>query len=365
MWGASVDASQYPAGKWALGALIGFSVGYCAGTKAAAESSSQQQQEEEKETEEEVEVRAQPLCSDGPTAARLEWLKQLRRCHRKQRRCPLGPPVPMSEDDGEASSQHRIAGTVAYPREGRSPDGSTLARVQRQVVHGDALSWLDSVDVIPGHVVTSLPDICELQHVDTVPQYRAWFEGTVALILSKLAPRAVLVLYQSDGRHGGLWLDKSHIAQRAAESCGARLLWHKICVWHTDLGVYRALAARGHNGRPKYTHLLAFSKELRGSDEAVLASATPDVVARGSMPWARAMGADACVVACLLVRALAERDPCSAGAPSQQKLVLDPFCGQGTVLAVANELGLDSLGIELSAKRCRSALMQRVLSLEQ
>jgi tRNA G10 N-methylase Trm11 len=36
-------------------------------------------------------------------------------------------------------------------------------------------------------------------------------------------------------------------------------------------------------------------------------------------------------------------------------LVVDPFCGHGTVLAVANALGLDALGVELSPRRCRAA----------
>ncbi len=33
-----------------------------------------------------------------------------------------------------------------------------------------------------------------------------------------------------------------------------------------------------------------------------LAATSPDVLSRGVMPWARAMGADACVSACRLVR---------------------------------------------------------------
>ena len=34
---------------------------------------------------------------------------------------------------------------------------------------------------------------------------------------------------------------------------------------------------------------------------------------------------------------------------------MDPFCGQGTVTAMANALGVDSVGIEISPKRCRRA----------
>jgi tRNA G10 N-methylase Trm11 len=37
------------------------------------------------------------------------------------------------------------------------------------------------------------------------------------------------------------------------------------------------------------------------------------------------------------------------------RVVVDPFCGHGTVLAVANEFGLDAVGVELSAKRARKA----------
>jgi len=62
------------------------------------------------------------------------------------------------------------------------------------------------------------------------------------------------------------------------------------------------------------------------------------------MPWSRAMGVDACRLAC---RFLVEN--------TSTRVVVDPFCGKGTVLAVANETGLDAIGVELSAKRCSAA----------
>ena len=37
------------------------------------------------------------------------------------------------------------------------------------------------------------------------------------------------------------------------------------------------------------------------------------------------------------------------------RTVIDPFCGWGTVLAVANALGLAAIGIDLSARMCRRA----------
>jgi tRNA G10 N-methylase Trm11 len=40
---------------------------------------------------------------------------------------------------------------------------------------------------------------------------------------------------------------------------------------------------------------------------------------------------------------------------------VDPFCGYGTVLAVANALGLDAVGVDLSARMCARA---RTLSVD-
>ena len=56
------------------------------------------------------------------------------------------------------------------------------------------------------------------------------------------------------------------------------------------------------------------------------------------------MGASACRVACQFLRD-----------ETDTRVVVDPFCGRGTVLAVANEMGFDALGVDVLAKRCRAA----------
>jgi len=77
----------------------------------------------------------------------------------------------------------------------------------------------------------------------------------------------------------------------------------------------------------------------------------PDVLPdAGFSPWSRAMGVGACRVACRFLRE-----------ETNTRVVVDPFCGRGTVLAVANDLGFDALGVDISAKRCRAA---RTLTLE-
>ena len=62
------------------------------------------------------------------------------------------------------------------------------------------------------------------------------------------------------------------------------------------------------------------------------------------MTWARAMGVEACAATC---RFLQEE--------KGFRTVVDPFCGVGTMLAVANAFGFDSVGVELSAKRAAQA----------
>ena len=56
------------------------------------------------------------------------------------------------------------------------------------------------------------------------------------------------------------------------------------------------------------------------------------------------MGVEACRVALEYLRD-----------ETDTRLVVDPFCGRGTLLAVADAMGMDSLGIELSPGRCRTA----------
>ena len=71
----------------------------------------------------------------------------------------------------------------------------------------------------------------------------------------------------------------------------------------------------------------------------------PDVIQdQGHKPWPRAMGTSACDVACRFLRD-----------ETNTRIVVDPFCGLGTVLAVANRWGMEAVGVELSRQRSRRA----------
>jgi hypothetical protein len=208
----------------------------------------------------------------------------------------------------------------------------------RVVHHADAIPWLRAQGRLAGaSVVTSLPDVSELPALD-LPAWRAWFEDAAALAMDAAPDDGAAIFFQSDIRHGGLWIDKGALVTRAAERAGMGLLFHKI--------VCRKPAGTVTYGRASYSHLLGFSRALRPSPQGSTADVLPD---GGLQPGRTAMGIKACVEACRFV--LAE---------TTTRTVLDPFCGWGTVLAVANALGMDAVGVDISARKCRRARALRI-----
>ena len=110
-------------------------------------------------------------------------------------------------------------------------------------------------------------------------------------------------------------------------------MWHKI--------VCRKAVGEVAFGRPGYAHLLCFSQRQRDEIARSYADVLPST---GEMTWSQATGVAACELACRYVRS-----------HSETRTIVDPFCGVGTVLAVANRLGLDAVGVEIVRKRARKA----------
>jgi hypothetical protein len=203
----------------------------------------------------------------------------------------------------------------------------------RDIVQADAFAWMDAHPApARASVITSLPDVSELSHLD-VEAWKAWFVGAVRRVIRWVPEDGVAVFYQSDIRHDGAWIDKGYLVVRGAEEEGAHLVWHTI--------VCRRPPGTIALGRPSYSHMIA----VRRGPRLAVRSPGPDVLPdAGHMPWSKAMGVEACRVACRFVR-----DDVGS------QVIVDPFCGRGTVLAVANAMGLDAIGVDVGAKRCRAA----------
>ncbi len=181
-------------------------------------------------------------------------------------------------------------------------------------------------------MVTSLPDLSEVPALG-LDGWRRWFDEAAVLTMQGVPDEGVAIFFQSDVNRAGLWVDKGAMVSRAAERAGMALLFHKI--------VCRKPPGTLTYGRASYSHLLGFARVLRPT----LRRATPDVLPDGGFqPGPKAMGVLACVDACRFVLT-----------QTTTRTIVDPFCGFGTVLAVANALGLDAIGVDLSARMCKRA----------
>ena len=203
----------------------------------------------------------------------------------------------------------------------------------REIIQAEALAWLAERPALPGSsVITSLPDVSETPERG-FSGWKTWFVEAARAVLRWTPEPGLVLFFQSDIRASGTWIDKGYLVQRAAEAEGRTLLWHKI--------VCRRPPGTITHGRASYSHLLCFAHtprpELRHPGPDVL----PDA---GYKPWSKAMGVEACRLACRFLRE-----------ESETTLVVDPFCGHGTALAVANHFGFDALGIELSTRKVRAA----------
>lgn len=209
---------------------------------------------------------------------------------------------------------------------------------KRIVFCEDAIVWLNSFR--PNETtsfITSLPDFSEFPSY-SLYDWQLWFMKTAGLIIEKTSPDGVSIFFQSDIKHEGEWIDKAFLIQKAAQESGTRLLWHKIFC--------RVPPGKITFGRPAYSHLLCFSKMLK----ADLSRSTPDVFDdSGEKAWERGMLFEACVES---VKFVAKE--------TQSNLIINPFCGYGSALAMANYFGLRSIGIERSPKRAQRARLLQV-----
>ena len=207
---------------------------------------------------------------------------------------------------------------------------------EREVICADALTWLESQtkETLAGaSLVASMPDISEFSNF-TILEWKEWFTKTAALIMSRTPDDGVAVFYQSDIKFEGEWVDKGYLVQKAAHEQDLALLWHKI-VCRVDPGIATF-------GKPAYSHILCFSKNIRLHD---MSKSTPDVIADlGQKTWVRGMGLDNCLMITKFIKT-----------QTSSKKIVHPFCGEGAILAAANFNGLVGLGIERSPKRAEKA----------
>eukprot|EP00037_Helgoeca_nana_P027611 m.316986 g.316986 ORF g.316986 m.316986 type:complete len:361 (+) comp27553_c0_seq3:3959-5041(+) len=224
--------------------------------------------------------------------------------------------------------------------------GHAPRQFRRRILCADALAVLEAAGDggLGGHVITSLPCKDELSNLGlTYPQYREWFSNAARAVIRACPPDNFVIFYQSDEVcDAGQWHSKFAWIHEVSESMGCTLIWHKIvCILPPDIT---------KNGRrPGYSHMVCVSRNLQSVDAVTL---TDVLSTRGQMLWPKGMGKDACKLACRYIHKRMRR---AHREDEASTTVIDPFCGRGTAIAVANQNSLHGYGIEQSRKRCNAA----------
>lgn len=200
-------------------------------------------------------------------------------------------------------------------------------------MHGDAVAWLaERPGLEDSSVIATIPDVSELGV--SLERWREFFFAAARAALLAAPPDGLALFMQTDIKHEGRWVSKAGLVLRVADELEVPLLFHKI--------VCRRPPGSLIHGRPGYSHILAFSRRARDDADRPTPDVLPDL---GVMPWSHSIGTRAAEAAVTAVRRLS---------PATTRIIV-PFCGIGTILAVANARGFDVVGIERNRKRAEAA----------
>lgn len=188
------------------------------------------------------------------------------------------------------------------------------------------MEWLPMNTYENYSLVTSLPDSAEL-NLDMY-EWRIWFSKAVKVCLAFVSDDLPVIFYQTDRRINKYLESKCGLILSIAKANEFNVIWHKIALKQkpNTLNFFR----------PTYTHVICLSKK------PIATYPTPDVFDDGKVLYKNGIGinsAKLCVEFC----------------KKYSKNIIDPFCGQGTVNAVADFYGMDSIGIDIDKEQSKKA----------
>ena len=198
--------------------------------------------------------------------------------------------------------------------------------MSRKIVCSDAHKWLSKNKAKIFNVVTGIPDHGELGGIN-LDEYLKFLKKSATLIFNNSHTDGYVIFIQTDRKIAGKWIDKSTIINTIAEKLGWQLKWHKI-VLQREIG-------KCDIHRPSYSHMLCYSVNA-GPGEV-----TQDVFPVSSKIYANGTPLIAANFAVDFVKRY-----------SPFKSLVDPFVGQGTVVALAHARGLDAIGIDIDPQQC-------------
>jgi 2-polyprenyl-3-methyl-5-hydroxy-6-metoxy-1,4-benzoquinol methylase len=197
----------------------------------------------------------------------------------------------------------------------------------REVYCDDANIWLlkKRFDIM----ITSLPDMEEVGA--TLEKWQEWIKSTCNNIVNSANNDSIIFFYQTDRKYSGRIIDKKTMISQVFLDSGYNNILSKI--------VLRREPNKMDLFRPTYTNLFGFSKTITSG------GTTPDVIYAGKMIYNNAMGFNAVETCINFLKA-----------KKITGTILDPFCGQGSVLKIANQLGYDAIGVDILQEQVNKAI---------
>lgn len=193
--------------------------------------------------------------------------------------------------------------------------------MSKKIINADALEWLRE-NRAPA-IFTSPPDADEIGR--TPAEWEDWFK--MALTMCLAASDGPVAFYVTDRKGDGKTYSKASLIFQIIAEAKASLTWHKI-VLRRDVG-------KVDIHRPGFTHLIAINGKP--------GTATADTIRRGNVLYPNGTGLIAARVAVEWMKAQGVQQ------------IVDPFCGRGTIPAVAHAMGLEGVGIDLDPAQCTAA----------
>ena len=190
----------------------------------------------------------------------------------------------------------------------------------KEIIQADACKWLYKNKGL-GAVITSPPDAEEVNK--SIEDWREWFLMAVELCFTATKKDTPTIFYVTDRKHNSEVISKPEIIFQAARNLKRKLMFHKIAL--------RKPVNSVELHRPSYTHLLAFNTINKAYPTNIQGA---DVFERGKVIYKNAMGLSAAITSVKYAKLFTDT-------------IINPFCGSGTVLAVAETYGVNSIGIEL------------------
>jgi hypothetical protein len=197
----------------------------------------------------------------------------------------------------------------------------------KRVICADSLDWLPA-NRDQGSIVTSLPDASEIG-IENLDEYTKWVRRAATECFASASTDCPVIFVQTDRRKVGRQFSKANLLMNVAAERGWFLVWHKIEL-SQEIG-------KSNLYRPTFRHMLCF-----GNDHITSGQATPDVITVSRRLYAMAFGFAAARVCVEFCKRYTNR-------------VCDPFCGHGTVLHAAAQVGMDSVGVDIDPMVCEVA----------